>query len=516
MQNLVTKVSRCALSALLSAGVFFMFGCSGDGTSTPAAATPPPVASAPVTWFVPDSTTLNTAQAANFDTGQLYFNVQSAANSTGEIRGGITPSLTVNTLDGGDPFAANPSNAPVTFSAILGGDQVRPRNVVSSAKGYGSVTLDPVSKKISGFIVTSGIFGTAANIFDGLPGSNGSIGIPLEGGPVVWTVPANMVLTDTQIARLSAGAFYYNVNSEAFPEGELRGQLDQQVRCASLTGASETPPVTTSASGVGFLAMKASTKQFSGFIKVSGLSSTVQSVFLESVTAGPTVTPVATLQNSGNGIWVITTTLSDVQVANFNNNELYFNVHTVNNPGGEVRGQLLKSTVKIGTAVLNGAKEVPPVASQGTGTGTVALNVLTGQLNGSMKTDKISGTVAQIHSGSPTATGPAFAGLSTTSPVTVVPVAGISFALDIQPIFTASCSGIFCHVTGGIAPMSLQPDVAYANVLIRVVPGNSTSSLLIQRLTGVILPQMPLAGPPLSTSSLNLIKAWIDNGAINN
>jgi hypothetical protein len=503
---LVMSKHACHVSILALALV--IAGCGGGGSSSPPSQASQPsspttvVASAATTWFVPEGTKLDATQAANlFDTGQLYFNVQSPSSSSDEIRGEVLSSSSVYSMDNGDPFAANPANAPVTFAAILRGDQVRPRNVITGASGYGAVIIDPVTRQAKGFIVTSGIAGSGAQIKDGLAGTDGTTVLTLEGGPVVWTVPANTLLTDAQIARLSTGAYYFNVASSSFPGGELRGQLDQQVRCASLSGSSEVPPVTGSASGVGYLALKKSTRQFSGLVKATGLSSSVVSVALHIGTAGTNGIAIVTLQNSGNGIWEVplNTVLGDAQVASFNNDELYFNVHTSSNIAGEIRGQLLKAAVKIGSASLDGSKAIPPVATQGNGSAKVALNTITGQLSGSLRTDKVAGTLA-----------------TKSSPVTVTPTASISFSLDIQPLFSTHCAGTFCHVVGGIAPMSLQPGLAYANTINLVIPGNSAGSYFVSRLTGAIMPQMPLAGAPLNTTELGLIKAWIDNGALNN
>jgi hypothetical protein len=521
---LVMSKHACYVSILALA--LAIAGCGGGGSSSqpvqvsqPSPSPTTVVASTATTWFVPDGTKLDATQTANlFDTGQLYFNVQRPSSSSDEIRGEILSSSSVYSMDNGDPFAANPSNAPVTFAAILRGDQVRPRNVITGASGYGAVTIDPVTRQAKGCIVTSGIVGSGAQIKDGLAGTDGTTVLTLEGGPVVWTVPANTLLTDAQIARLSTGAYYLNVSSSSFPGGELRGQLDQQVRSASLSGASEVPPVTGSASGVGYLALKKSTRQFSGLVKATGLSSSIVSVALHIGTAGTNGIAIVTLQNSGNGIWEvpINTVLGDAQVASFNNDELYFNVHTSGNIAGEIRGQLLKAAVKVGTASLDGSKAIPPVATQGNGSAKVALNTITGQLSGSLRTDKVSGTLAQIHSGLTTATGPAIVSLTTSSPVTVTPTASISFSQDIQPLFSTRCAGTFCHVVGGIAPMSLQPGLAYANTINLVIPGNSAGSYFVSRLTGAIMPQMPLAGAPLNATELSLIKAWIDNGALNN
>lgn len=504
--------------ATLLVAVLLLAGCSGNNGAPSGTSSPPPAA-ATTTWYVPEGTSLTAAQMTSlFDTNQLYFNVQSSANGTGEIRGEITPSSSVFPTDNGDPFAPNPANNPVTFGAILGGDQVRPRNVVTSASGYGSVTLNPLSKQLSGFIITTGISGNAAHIQDGLPGSSGSLVVTLEGGPVVWTIPANTVLSDPQIARLNAGAFYFNVHSAAFPNGEIRGQLNQQVRCTTLKGSNEVPPVTTSATAVGFLGLTPATRQFSGYVKVGALSSTISSIGLHIGAAGTNGVGITFLENRGNGVWALplNTVLSNAQVTSFNNDELYFNIHTVNNIGGELRGQLIKSDIRIGTASLDGAKEVPPVTTSATGVGMLAWNSVTEQVSGGVTSGNINGTAAQIQSGAAGTNGPTVISLTSASPVGVAPTAGISFALDIQPIFNSRCSGVACHTAGGIAPMSLEPAVAYVNVSTRVVPGNSAASALYQRLTGVILPQMPLVGGPLNQTSLDLIKNWIDSGAQNN
>ncbi len=44
-------------------------------------------------------------------------------------------------------------------------------------------------------------------------------------------------------------------------------------------------------------------------------------------------------------------------------------------------------------------------------------------------------------------------------------------------------------------------------------PGNSARSLLIDRVTGAVEPQMPKDEPPLGAAELALVRAWIDQGA---
>lgn len=107
----------------------------------------------------------------------------------------------------------------------------------------------------------------------------------------------------------------------------------------------------------------------------------------------------------------------------------------------------------------------------------------------------------------------------------------ISFADNIQTIFTASCAISNCHVNGGLAPMSLAAGDAYKNLInqgvvvglgagaggVRVIPNDSANSVLFMKVSGTTAgPQMPIIGGPLPASEQGLIKVWIDMGAENN
>src|SRR5205814_2358226 len=46
-----------------------------------------------------------------------------------------------------------------------------------------------------------------------------------------------------------------------------------------------------------------------------------------------------------------------------------------------------------------------------------------------------------------------------------------------------------------------------------IVPGNSASSLLILRVSGIKEPRMPAGGPLLSAGEIGILRAWIDQGA---
>jgi len=92
----------------------------------------------------------------------------------------------------------------------------------------------------------------------------------------------------------------------------------------------------------------------------------------------------------------------------------------------------------------------------------------------------------------------------------------LSFQTDIQPIFNANC--IVCH--NG----NLDPDLrdgnsfnALANIPGSIVAGDADGSELVDMLehkAGVDNPMPPSA--PIDATSINLIKTWINQGALNN
>jgi len=87
-----------------------------------------------------------------------------------------------------------------------------------------------------------------------------------------------------------------------------------------------------------------------------------------------------------------------------------------------------------------------------------------------------------------------------------------SFANDIQPIFTQNCAS--CH--GGNQEPDLREGSAYAEIVNGefIVPNDIEASVLYQRLVGngALMP----IGNSLSTTKINLVKSWIENGALNN
>ncbi len=106
-----------------------------------------------------------------------------------------------------------------------------------------------------------------------------------------------------------------------------------------LTGAEETPPVATSATGSGTIKI-AKDKTVSGSVKTQGIDGIAAHIHLGAVgVAGP---PIITLEKSADGVWSVPagSKLTDEQFASFKAGDLYVNVHSPEHKPGEIRGQL--------------------------------------------------------------------------------------------------------------------------------------------------------------------------------
>jgi mono/diheme cytochrome c family protein len=101
-------------------------------------------------------------------------------------------------------------------------------------------------------------------------------------------------------------------------------------------------------------------------------------------------------------------------------------------------------------------------------------------------------------------------GQNAPSPSTPAPAA-VDFVKDIQPIFAKSCSN--CH--GAKTQMAgLRLDSRKIVLAKAIVPGNSAGSELYQRVAGLgERARMPMGGK-LDPAQIDLIKRWIDAGAV--
>jgi len=106
-----------------------------------------------------------------------------------------------------------------------------------------------------------------------------------------------------------------------------------------LTGAEETPPVTTAATGSGTITI-GTDGTVSGSIKTTGIDGIAAHIHVGA--PGQSGPPIITLEKGADGVWSVPAgaKLTDEQVASFKAGNLYVNVHSAEHKPGEIRAQL--------------------------------------------------------------------------------------------------------------------------------------------------------------------------------
>jgi hypothetical protein len=107
----------------------------------------------------------------------------------------------------------------------------------------------------------------------------------------------------------------------------------------TLSGDQEVPAVKTSASGGGTITINAD-KTVSGSVTTTGVAGTMAHIhYAATGKNGPVIVP---LTKSGDNTWSVPAgaKLTDAQYEAYKAGDLYVNVHSADNKGGEIRGQL--------------------------------------------------------------------------------------------------------------------------------------------------------------------------------
>jgi hypothetical protein len=179
---------------------------------------------------------------------------------------------------------------------------------------------------------------------------------------------------------------------------------------ARLDGAQQVPAVTTDAKGLASFVLNSTRDTM--FVNASfvGLSGGVTAVHLHNGAAGMTGGVALDLMPmlSGNKLngFITGTNLSN-NLANLIKSDIYLNVHTAANANGEIRGQVKLETDWHFSASLNGANQVPAVATSAYGLGSFNLSMDRGMLRYHIVCQGLSGaiTMAHLHYGAAGATG---------------------------------------------------------------------------------------------------------------
>jgi Cu/Zn superoxide dismutase len=337
--------------------------------------------------------------------GNLYVNVHTVDNPGGEIRGQLM-------VDQG-----------LSFDAVLDGDQEFPA-VETSGRGVGIITVSPDLSSVNYHIIVDSLSGpiTGAHFHAGVAGSNGGVVIDLtddiNGNIISGSAPLTLDLLNTMLS----GGLYINVHTDENPGGEIRGQVYKYARepyTFDLSGGQEVPPVTTPATGVGFVSIDRDQTNAHYMALYTGLLGEFNASHFHNappgVNGGVLFDVTSTFNDGGfaEGTWDATFDAATSLL--FRENEMYFNVHSDMFPGGEIRGNIVRirdlfteppfdpqfGNDLIFTAELNGDNEVPAVVTDGIGLATIYFDEDRTSAHVNVTVHNLSGPItgAHIHAG---------------------------------------------------------------------------------------------------------------------
>ncbi|HEX7862979.1 MAG TPA: CHRD domain-containing protein [Verrucomicrobiae bacterium] len=282
--------------------------------------------------------TLTPAQIAALVDGLTYVNVHTPNpfHPSGEIRGQIWPKSTAMPL-----------------TATLSGAAERP-TVDTPATGSAVFALDGSTLHFN--ITYRGLKAVANNMhIHGLAASTNSVGVlidlkPSHVGPLGTNgaIAGSVVLSDAHRAAILNGRTYVNVHSGAHNSGEIRGQIIPSVMHSVLLGASERP-ASVHESGRGRGTLLLARDQLNVNVTYEDLTTPAGAAHIHGL--APTsdfatvMVDLGPLRGEGfgtNGSLNGTVGLNATQLGALVDALTYINVHTGNNGGGEIRGQIIR------------------------------------------------------------------------------------------------------------------------------------------------------------------------------
>ena len=277
----------------------------------------------------------------------VLFSSQAAANKDGTIllTARLSPSQEV-------PAITNTPKAKGLVTIILEEDR--------------SLTINGVFDSLSGPVTAchfhKAVFGVAGGVVLNL--------LPYVKGNRIYGKIANP--GKAFITQLMSDSLYVNVHTTLNGGGEIRGQVFTQTDYhlwSIMAGAFEVPAVNTQGIGLASVVLSRTLLKVEYKILATGLSGAITSAHFHygtSTTANGTIAYPLAFSATSN---VLTGSI-DVD-ANFVNKldagEVYVNIHTSLNGGGEIRGQLSYTEGIAYDALMEGANEVPAVTTNAKG-----------------------------------------------------------------------------------------------------------------------------------------------------
>ncbi len=267
--------------------------------------------------------------------GDIYVNIHTEAYPNGEIRGQLTPVKGVyfdTWMDGKQEVPARVNDALGLAMGTISSDL--------SSMSYALLVDNPTGPLVAAHIHKAGLGaggGVVMDLHDDISGQ--------------FLFNEGVAITPDFLADYLRGDLYFNVHTVASPNGEVRGQIYRVARDGYVYDLCQEQEVSEpvnagNASGSGMFAFNRDYDEAHLMAVVNQLSSTFQGAHIHNGAVGsngPVVFDFTSRWNSNGAFFYVTDTFTDDLAAIIQRGTAYVNIHTANNPGGEVRGQLVKA-----------------------------------------------------------------------------------------------------------------------------------------------------------------------------
>jgi hypothetical protein len=320
--------------------------------------------------------------------------------------------LTVALLTAATTSAAH-LGAELLVTAKLNGSQEVP-SVNTDAEGLASFTVSKDRDSVNYQIVVNNLSGpiTGIHIHEGEAGTNGGVVVNLtssvDGNLIVGSIASSDISSEF-IGKLFTGQYYLNVHTEENAAGEIRGQLMLESDIsyyASLDTAQQLHSVNGNATGAAIFDVSLDKRILTYYVITNGLSGNITAAHLHNGSVGQTGGVALNLSSGISGtllegtidISSNTSLISDIESGN-----IYINVHTTQNPNGEIRGQVMRTSgIAFDTRLSIDQETHVVLGSTAKGTGHLSLNSSLDTLRYSFLIDGLSGSItgAHLHEGS--------------------------------------------------------------------------------------------------------------------
>ncbi len=211
---------------------------------------------------------------------------------------------------------------------------------------------------------------------------------------------------------------------------------------STLSGDQETTPTVTGGVGTGTLTVSSPSNAVTGSISINGLTATAAHIHLGATGVNGAVIVGLTESAPGSGSWAVPpgTIFTQAQADAFASGGLYFNAHTAENAGGEIRGQIGR---EVSTAQMTSAQEVPSNASAATGNGLFSFDPLTKKFSARLTLLGMTATAAHVHPGTVGNNGAPLFELTQTAPTSGIWVSAADAVLTDAQVTLLNSGGLY-------------------------------------------------------------------------